>query len=110
MFIYPKQHIGLPLYPSACPLLNNSMHASRPLSKLCKGVNKLLQVCIPNENIGPLDILIFLIKRLGCFPNANIAHIIFADYSSDHGISTEKFVKSEVTEVVSYISVLYMTT
>jgi len=53
-------------------LTSPSKHAS--LSPSCVWV-KLLQVYIPNENIGPLEILIFL-KRLGCFPNAIITYII----------------------------------
>jgi hypothetical protein len=53
-----------------------------PSLRVVYGV-KLLQVYIPNENIGPLEILIFL-KRLGCFRNAIITYIILLPIRVSH--------------------------
>jgi len=60
---------------------------------------KLLQVYIPNENIGPLEILIFL-KRLGCFANAIITYIILLPYSSVASAETCLKIETQTTKII----------
>jgi hypothetical protein len=73
MFI-SKAHFGLPLTLLVLSSITASMHASLSLS-CAKELISYSNFVFQTKNIEPLDILIFL-KRLGCFPNANIAYII----------------------------------